>query len=137
MRGRGDMSGAERRKFKRVLFTIEDGIIGTLSMPGAEDRKITADIINISEGGICLTFKPILNQKIKEGDRLLLTELKSAKSKQLIINVDTEIKWISDSELSDKVGTGCEFVDVLDDKKSDINEFVEYWYLQKMENNVQ
>jgi c-di-GMP-binding flagellar brake protein YcgR len=128
------MSGAERRKFNRVLFTIDDGIIGTLSVAGVGDKKISANIINISEGGVCLTFKPILNQKIKEGDRLLLTEIRSAKSKQLIINVDTEIKWISEGELSDKIGTGCEFVDVISDKKVEINDFVEYWYLQKMEN---
>ncbi len=128
------MSGAERRQFRRVLFTVEDGIIGTFSVPGEENEKITGQVINISEGGICLTFKPILNQKIKEGDRLLLTELKSSKSKQLVINVDTEIKWISEGELSEKIGTGCEFVDLFSEKKERINEFVEYWYLQNMDN---
>lgn len=127
------MSGAERRKFKRVLFTIEDGIIGTLSIPGIDGEKITAEVINISEGGICLTFKPILNQKIKEGDKLLLTEIKSTNTKQLIINVDSEIKWISEDELSNRIGTGCEFIELLSEKKDRINEFVEYWYLQKMD----
>jgi len=128
------MGGAERRKFKRILFTIEDGIIGTLVLPGKDGEKVSAEVINISEGGICLTFKPILNQKIKEGDRLLLTEIKSSKSKQLIINVDTEIKWISEGELSDKIGTGCEFIEPFSEKKDRINEFVEYWYLQKIDN---
>ena len=127
------MNEAERRQFKRVLFTLEDGIIGTLTVAGNGSEQITAEVINISEGGICLTFKPILNQKIKEGDRLLLTEIKSTRSKQLIINVDTEIKWISENELSDRIGTGCEFVEVHSNKKADINEFVEYWYLQKLD----
>lgn len=128
------MSGAERRKFNRVLFTVEDGIVGTLAVPGLEEEKITAEVINISEGGICLTFKPILNQTIKEGDRLLLTEIKSTKGKQLIIKVDSEIKWITESELNDKIGTGCEFIDTVSIEQDRINEFVEYWYLQKIEN---
>ena len=128
------MSGAERRAYNRVLFTVEDGIIGTLSLPGKETDPITAEVINISEGGICLTFKPILNQRIKEGDRLLLTEIRSKKSQQLIINVDTEIKWISENELSNQIGTGCEFGNIPAEEKDRINEFVEYWYLQKLEN---
>ncbi len=126
------MNGPERRKFKRILFTVEDGIIGTLILPGNKREKITAQVINISQGGISLTFKPILNQKIKEGDRLLLTSLQSNKSNQVIINVDTEIKWISESELSDQIGTGCAFVDLLADEKKRINEMVEFWYLQKV-----
>ena len=59
----------ERRQFKRVLFTIEDGIIGTFS-PIKDDAadKVAANVVNISEGGVQLTFKPILNQRIKVGD---------------------------------------------------------------------
>ena len=125
------MGGPERRQFKRVLFTVEDGIIGTLTLPGNKHEKITAQVINISEGGICLTFKPILNQKIKEGDRLLLTSLQGSQSKQLIINVDAEIKWISENELSNKIGTGCEFIDLLADEQKHINDMIEFWYLQK------
>jgi c-di-GMP-binding flagellar brake protein YcgR len=122
----------ERRKFKRVLFTIEDGVIGTFSPVSEGDDKVDANVINISEGGVQLTFKPILNHRIKVGDRLLLTEIRGEQSGQVIVNVDAEVKWISEDRLSEDIGVGLEFVDVLKQSKN-LNAFVEFWYLQKIE----
>lgn len=122
----------ERRKYKRVLFTIEDGIIGTFSSSELTEEGIDANVINISEGGVQLTFKPILNHKIRVGDRLLLTEIRGEKSGQVIVNVDAEVKWISEDRLSEDIGIGLQFVDVLKQSKN-LNEFVEFWYLQKLD----
>ncbi len=122
----------ERRQYKRVLFTIEDGIIGTFCPIEKDEDKVAANIVNISEGGVQLTFKPILNQRIKVGDRLLLTEIRGEKSGQVIVNVDAEVRWISEDKLSEDIGVGLQFVDVLK-KSKDVNEFVEFWYLQKLD----
>lgn len=122
----------ERREFKRVLFTIEDGIIGTFS-PSIKDKDpVDANVLNISEGGVQLTFKPILNHRIKVGDRLLLTEIRGEKSGQIIVNVDAEVKWITEDKLSEEIGVGLHFVDVLKQSKN-LNEFVEFWYLQRLD----
>ncbi len=125
----------ERRKYKRVLFTIEDGIIGTFSssQEQEEDEAVDAKVLNISEGGVQLTFKPILNHRIKVGDRLLLTEIRGEQSGQVIVNVDAEVKWITEDKLSEDIGVGLQFVDVLKHSKN-LNEFVEFWYLQRLEN---
>ncbi len=125
--------GIERRKYKRVLFTIEDGIIGSFSPPGEKDKDVDARVMNISEGGVQLRFKPILNNRIKVGDRLLLTEIKGKDSEQVIVNVDAEVKWVSDDKFTNDIGLGLEFVDVFD-KSNTLNEFVEFWYLQRIEN---
>jgi c-di-GMP-binding flagellar brake protein YcgR len=124
--------GKERRKYKRVLFTIEDGIIGTFSPSQEKDENVPANVINISEGGVQLTFKPILNHRIKVGDRLLLTEIRGDKSGQIIVNVDAEVKWISEDLLQEEIGVGLQFVDVLKQSKK-LNEFVEFWYLQRLD----
>ena len=42
----------ERRKYKRVLFTVEDGIVGVFSPPDSQDIPITANVMNLSEGGL-------------------------------------------------------------------------------------
>ena len=123
--------GQERRKDKRVLFTIEDGIIGTFSPSEKNKNSVDASVMNISEGGVQLTFKPILNHRIKVGDRLLLTEIRGEKSGQIIVNVDAEVKWISEDKLSEDIGVGLHFVDVLKQSKN-LNEFVEFWYLQRL-----
>jgi c-di-GMP-binding flagellar brake protein YcgR len=124
--------GQERRKYKRVLFTIEDGIIGTFSSIEEKEENVSANVINISEGGVQLTFKPILNHRIKVGDRLLLTEIRGDKSGQIIVNVDAEVKWISEDTLQEDIGVGLQFVDVLKQSKK-LNEFVEFWYLQRLD----
>ena len=125
--------GIERRKYKRVLFTIEDGIIGALSLPGDQDRDIKARVMNISDGGVQLRFKPILNNRIKVGDKLLLTEIKGQDSEQVVVNVDAEVKWVSDDKLTNDIGLGLEFVDIFNQSKK-LNEFVEFWYMQRMDN---
>jgi c-di-GMP-binding flagellar brake protein YcgR len=122
----------ERRKFKRVLFTIEDGIIGTFTESDKQTDIVDANVMNISEGGVQLTFKPILNHRIKVGDKLLLTEIRGDKSGQVVVNVDAEVKWITEDRLSEEIGLGLEFVDVLKQSKK-LNEFVEFWYLQKLD----
>ena len=122
----------ERRKHKRVLFTIEDGIIGTFTPVPTEKENVAANVINISEGGVQLTFKPILNHRIKVGDRLLLTEIRGDKSGQIIVNVDAEVKWISEDSLQEEIGVGLQFVDVLKQSKK-LNDFVEFWYLQRLD----
>jgi c-di-GMP-binding flagellar brake protein YcgR len=127
----GSMSD-ERRKYKRVLFTIEDGIIGTFTESKKKTDIVDANVMNISEGGVQLTFKPILNHRIKVGDKLLLTEIRGEKSGQVVVNVDAEVKWITEDRLSEEIGLGLEFVDVLKQSKK-LNEFVEFWYLQKLD----
>jgi len=127
-----EMTNEERRQSKRVLFTVEDGIVGVFNPPGNGGEPVQANVMDISSGGVKLLFKPILENKIREGDRLVLSEIRGSGSSQVVINIDSEVKWITEDELSDNIGLGIEFLDVLDDEKEHINDMVEYWYLQKM-----
>jgi len=122
----------ERRQSKRVLFTVEDGIVGVFNPPGNGGDPVQANVMDISSGGVKLLFKPILKNKIKEGDRLVLSEIRGSGSSQVVINIDSEVKWITEDELSDNIGLGVEFLDVLDDEREHISDMVDYWYLQKM-----
>jgi len=127
-----EMTNEERRQSKRVLFTVEDGIVGVFNPPGNGGDPVQATVMDISSGGVKLLFKPILENKIKEGDRLVLSEIRGSGSSQVVINIDSEVKWITEDELSENIGLGVEFLGVLEDEKEHINDMVEYWYLQKM-----
>ena len=91
-----------------------------------------ANVMDISTGGVKLLFKPILKNKIKEGDRLVLSEIRGSGSSQVIINIDSEVKWITEDELSDSIGLGVEFLNVLEQERGQISDMVDFWYLQKM-----
>ena len=124
----------ERRQFRRIVFTLDDGIVGILDPPGVKGgQPITAQVLNLSEGGLQLTFNTVLKQRIKEGDRLLLTEIRGASTAEVIVNVDTEVRWISRSQLSEKIGLGCEFKNLLKDTRQKINKIIEFWYLQRIQ----
>jgi c-di-GMP-binding flagellar brake protein YcgR len=127
-----EMPNEERRQSKRVVFTVEDGIVGIFNPTGNGAEPVTANVVDISSGGVKLLFKPILENKIKQGDRLVLSEIRGSSSSQVIINIDSEVKWITEDELSDNIGLGVEFLDVLEDEREQIDEMVEFWYLQKI-----
>jgi c-di-GMP-binding flagellar brake protein YcgR len=127
-----DKAVDDRRKHKRVLFTVEDGIVGILNAPDNGGDPLEAQVVNISSGGVKLIFKPILKNRIKQGDRLVLSEIRGTSSSQVIVDIDTEVRWITEDELSENIGLGVEFLEVLDDHQQKIDEIVDFWYLQKM-----
>ncbi len=127
-----EMPNEERRQSKRVVFTVEDGIVGVFNPTGNGGESVTANVLDISSGGVKLLFKPILGNKIKQGDRLVLSEIRGSSSSQVIINIDSEVKWITEDELSDNIGLGVEFLEVLEEEREQIDEMVEFWYLQKI-----
>ncbi|MEE9118037.1 MAG: PilZ domain-containing protein [Calditrichia bacterium] len=127
-----EMPNEERRQSKRVVFTVEDGVVGVFNPTCNGGEPVTANVVDISSGGVKLLFKPILGNKIKQGDRLVLSEIRGSSSSQVIINIDSEVKWITEDELSDNIGLGVEFLDVLEEEREHINEMVEFWYLQKI-----
>jgi len=128
-----DKKNEERRKHKRVLFTVEDGIVGVLNPPGEGEDPVEASVMDMSKGGVKLLFKPILENRIMEGDKLILSEIRGSGSSQVVVNIDTEVKWITEDELSESTGLGVEFLDVMKSDQDQIDEMTEYWYLQKLE----
>ena len=125
----------ERRQHQRVLFTVEDGIVGVFNPPGKEGEPVKASVMDISKGGVKLLFKPILKNRIMEGDRIILSEIKGHGSSPVIVNIDTEVKWISEDELSETIGIGVEFLNLLENKQQQIDDLTDFWYMQKLEKN--
>lgn len=125
-------SSDERRKHQRVLFTIDDGIVGVFDPPGEGD-PVQASVMDISKGGVKLLFKSILKNRIMEGDKLILSEIKGSGSTPVVVNIDTEVKWISENELSETIGLGVEFLNMSENSQSQVDEMTDYWFMQKLE----
>jgi len=125
-------AGAERRKFERAVFTLEDGVFGILSVPGIHDRSLQASIINISEGGIQFTLEPQNKNKIRAGDRVVVLQIKAPATLKFLVNIDAEVKWVLHPEMFEHAGAGCQFINISPTSREQIAAFVEAWNESRM-----
>lgn len=119
---------SERREFKRALFSIEDGVVGILSVPELQKKPITAYLLNLSVGGMYFTLRTDERNKIKKGDHLVLVQIKGSTSLKFLVNIDAEIRWILNYENFEHVGIGCQFLNIPDSSRDQIGKFVDSWY---------
>jgi c-di-GMP-binding flagellar brake protein YcgR len=116
--------GPEKRRFKRAVFSIEDGIIGVFSSNDFTNDSIAASIMNISAGGLQFILPRGAYPEIGTGDRLILREIKGTTDLKFISNVELEVKWIMDHQIFEHVGIGCEFLNTPDAIRDQIDQFV-------------
>ena len=123
----------ERRNFQRIFFSIEDGIKGKfiISSLQTELDLLTANVINLSKGGLALTISKDRGKKIKIGDHIILTEVKGIKNLEFLANVEVEVKWILDNPSLEFVGFGCEFNDIPESMREAIQTFIDSWSIEK------
>ncbi len=115
----------ERREHKRILFSFRDEIIGVFVHTGDINDLLTLNVMNISEGGIGITYKREINKKLRRGDRLLLKKITGPKPLDSISNVTTQIQWILDNHYLDHIGFGCKFLNIPETIRDRIRELVE------------
>ena len=119
-------NGSERRKFRRVAIPADDGIMGFISSPRLiADDSIAVQIINLGTGGLHFFLPKGSFEEIGTGDHLTLREIKGAKNLDAISNVELEVKWVADHQSLKNVGVGCEFLNISDDIRQQIDQFVD------------
>ena len=118
----------EKRRFNRVPFSYSDNILGTFIHPSDQD-KIYAHILNFSIQGLYFTLKKA-EKDIKEGDKLVLLEIRGPKNQDYIVNIDMEIKRVLDYPSLQHFGYGCHFTSFPDSSRKQIRRFLEMWFLE-------
>ena len=118
--------GQERRRFRRVAIPVDDGIIGFISSPRLiADESIAVKIIDLSVGGLHFFFHRGSFKEITTGDHLTLREIKGTKNLDSISNVELEVKWIADHPSLEHVGLGCEFLNISNEIRQQIDQFID------------
>ena len=115
----------EKRGFQRIFFSIEDGIKGIFVFPDHQRGLLTANIINISEGGLGLALSKHKKDKIQKGDYVILAHIMGIQGLESLTNVETEIKWILDNPSLEFVGFGCEFLNAPESQRDAIRIFID------------
>jgi hypothetical protein len=69
------MSSGEKRRYPRLSLKIDDGIFGHFLLPGPDQTKLVASIMNLSAGGINVAVSSSFKDKIRQYDILLLKQV--------------------------------------------------------------
>jgi len=122
------MDNAERRRYKRMFFSIEEGPVAVFTVPDSKGRIFTAIIMDLSPGGLGLSVKKDENI-IKPGECLILAEIKGTKGLESVKDIETEVKWIQNFKAFKHILLGCEFLNITEAQKEDIQSAINLWTL--------
>ncbi|BAY61265.1 putative Crp/Fnr-family transcriptional regulator [Calothrix brevissima NIES-22] len=98
----------QRRKHKRVSFTVEENIVAICQLPNYRNL-ISAIVRDISHEGIALSFQLDIQNacNIQPGECLTIREIRGIKGLQYFDNFKIEIKWILVNQC---IAVGCQFM---------------------------
>jgi c-di-GMP-binding flagellar brake protein YcgR len=118
--------GQERRRFKRVAIPVDDRIMGFISSPRLiADESIAVNIIDLSAGGLHFFLRRGSFKEITTGDHLTLRKIKGTENLDFISNIELEVIWIADHPSLEHVGLGCEFLNISDEIRQQIDQFID------------
>ncbi len=119
----------EQRRLKRVYFSAADGIEGvfSFSLENSESNLITANIMNLSAGGLNAAFKKHAAGDIRIGDRLILKKIRGTKRLEFCTDMELEVRWTmgAGDHMLKHVGVGCEFKNIPESIRQQIAQFVD------------
>ena len=121
----------ERRRHRRIFFSIEDGIKGIFAFSDHQRGLLTASIINISEGGLGLALNKDKKDKIARGDYVILSHITGIQDLEPLTNVEAEIKWIVDNPSLEFLGFGCEFLDASESVREALRSLIDARFRDK------
>jgi hypothetical protein len=126
----------ERRKFKRALFSIEQGLKGKFALKVKDfnvSQELMAPILDISKGGVGFILEPNCGDKVGIDDKLMLSQLKICVGdfvSVLLIEPDLPltVRGKIAGEFFSHVGVGCDFTQITTKSWDNIKEFIRQTY---------
>lgn len=104
---------AEKRRFERYVFHNEERIVVFLALDNGSDA-VEAKILNISQGGLGLVMEKNRDPGLKEEAILFLKEVGGNGRISGLKGHSIKVKWILDYEPLDNLAIGCEFLNLND-----------------------
>jgi hypothetical protein len=95
-----DYDGSEKRKFKRIVFSAKDEVMGVFTLPGFVDDLVSHKIADISAGGLRFILPRGDDLKVGIGDTFFLHEIKGKPQLAFVADIDLEVKWVMDPNRS-------------------------------------
>lgn len=115
----------ERRKFKRFVFSPRDEVYGEFKFPGLLEDPAVLKIADIGAGGLRAVVPKDLAADVGEGHFIFLIEIKGRSRLELVARVGLKVRWVLSHPALAHAMIGCEFLDLSDENRAQIDDFVE------------
>jgi hypothetical protein len=112
---RGERMANEKRAFERYVFPVEKMIQATLIPANGKEAKVSARVLNISQGGLGFAAVKSQNYALEEESELILQGITGEEKLACLRGQTVKVKWILNSEIFENFGVGCEFVELSDE----------------------
>jgi c-di-GMP-binding flagellar brake protein YcgR len=120
----------ERRRFKRIFFSIEDGIIGLITLPPSHNKVLLANIMDLGAEGMGITLDKSECPHLDKGQKLILKEVNNSDSLNLINNITLEIRWVLNHRSLKHIALGCQFVNPPQAVCNQVQHFMDSWEMK-------
>ena len=106
--------GNEKRASDRVTFPFDKKIEATLLPVDGDKGGIIARVLNISEGGIGLSFEKSEQLALEQNRELLIDQIAGDDTLLCLQGQKMKIVWVLNSDIFASLGVGCEFISISD-----------------------
>ena len=114
----------EKRKQPRVSFKPDKQLTAQVQFAQGNRTPIKANIVNISEAGLCFYLFEKEHPPIKKGTHLILLKIEGEALFQDINDVDMVVQWSTYMEALKYELKGCRFLNMLPDYRIQLHEFI-------------
>lgn len=111
----------EKRSTPRIFFESTEKIAAAINGVG---NPFSADVLNLSSGGLQFSQERVHAVVIKPGDRLKLLGLAGLAELHGIGDVTMEVRWIIDQSFLGVISAGCQFIDLSEEFQQKIEQVV-------------
>jgi hypothetical protein len=123
--------GPERRKFKRIVFSAKDEVVGVFKFSRLPHKRISFKIADISAGGLRFILPRDDDLSVRVGDTFFLHEIQGKTKLEFDNDIELEIKWTMDHEIFQHIMIGCEFIHLTKAVQEQLEQFAESELAQK------
>ena len=120
-----DYHGSEKRRFKRIVFSVKDDVKGVFTFPKITDDRVLFKIADIGAGGLRFILARDDDLKLNIGDTFFLHEIRGKNKLEFTADIQLEIKWMMDHEIFQHIMVGCEFIHIIVDFQKQLEQFAE------------
>lgn len=111
----------EKRSSPRIFFESSEKVAAAINGGG---NPFSADVLNLSSGGLQFSQERVHAVAIKPGDQLKLVGLAGLAGLQEIVDITMEVRWILDHSFLGLISAGCQFLDLSEEHQQTIEQVV-------------